>query len=128
MHDLGPVQVTRQRNLRKLIDGRFEGRISLFCEGVSKPSSLISQILAEPSRKSFGERLARDIEAALGLTIGWLDQSDSTVETTELSPVEDLFLLAVARDIRQREVPAHVMQTVLLVLGVCPKRTGIAST
>ncbi len=68
---------TRRKNLQMLIDKRFGGvsrRLALQCN--VDPASL-SRILGPGARVNLGDRLARKIEAAVGLREGWLDESSA---------------------------------------------------
>lgn len=107
------------------IDVRFEGKIALFCEGADKTPALISQILSSSSQKIFGEKLARGIEHSIELPIGWLDVPKITLEATGRTASEELFLLAVQRGLVLREIPSHIMQTVIFLLENCPKRESM---
>lgn len=70
---------TRQRRLLKAIEILDGGSQVKFAERVSKKPSAISDMLS--GRKSFGEKVVRDLEAKTKLGYGWFD-------TDEFIPVE----------------------------------------
>lgn len=66
------ITEVRRRALQAVIDQRFGGVQSRFGIAVGRQSDYISRLLA--GKKQLGERLARDIERALGLELGYLDR------------------------------------------------------
>jgi phage repressor protein C with HTH and peptisase S24 domain len=66
------IQETRRERLRRLIEDEYRGNVSRFGQLIQKSQSQLSSTLL--GRKGFGERLARQIETALGLSPGWLDR------------------------------------------------------
>lgn len=70
----------RRKALRKLIAERFGGVARQMAIACKKPEWQINDMLSTPPRKSFGEKVARQIEQALGLPVGHLDvESDCLV-------------------------------------------------
>lgn len=90
----------RRENLAALIEA-YGGTTSLG-DRVGKSPSQLGDMIAEPPRKSFGEKVARDIEEKLGLPRGWLDDSHDPEELKALrrswsdQPVSATYL-AIAR-------------------------------
>lgn len=67
----------RRQALRRLIETRFGGvsrQLALACR---KPEGQITDMLANPPRKAFGEKIARQMELTLGLPDRYLDRQDS---------------------------------------------------
>ena len=65
----------RRAVLRTLIDRDFGGVARRLALHLGKPDGQINDMLADPPRKSFGERIARAIEDAYPLPLGYLDQA-----------------------------------------------------
>jgi hypothetical protein len=63
---------TRQRALRALIERRFGGVQARFGIAIGRQADYVSRLLS--GKKALGERLAREIEATLGLERGELDR------------------------------------------------------
>lgn len=61
----------RRNNLQRLIRERADGKQAEFAERIGRSPSYVGQLVRGVG--SFGERVARDIEARLGLPAGWLD-------------------------------------------------------
>ncbi len=57
------IQNIRRANLRALIQRQYHGVARHFSLAVDKPEGQINDMLADPPRKSFGERVARQIES-----------------------------------------------------------------
>lgn len=78
--DMEKTAGIRRRNLQKLIDRDFAGNKSEIARAYApenpKPQ-YFSDVLRHGSGKSFGEKVARQIEERLGLLPGQLDQPDS---------------------------------------------------
>lgn len=70
------IQDTRRRNLRTLIDTEYGGISRHLAQACGKPEGQINDMLSAPPRKSFGEKIARQIERQLGLEALQLDRSD----------------------------------------------------
>ena len=62
----------RRSNLQAVIDRRFGGVQTRFASAVGRQGDYVSRLVT--GRKSLGEKLAREIEAILGMTPGELDQ------------------------------------------------------
>lgn len=71
----------RRQNLRALV-GDGKGATTHFAERVGKDRSQISQLLSD---KNMGSNVARDIEEALGLPEGWMDNLQ--VRDTDVPPI-----------------------------------------
>lgn len=67
---MNATEIRRQR-LRELLSERFADNASDLARAVKKQQSYISELLK--GKRSFGERVARDIERKVGVTPGWLD-------------------------------------------------------
>lgn len=116
------VQQIRRENLGRLLVERFDGNLAALSRACEKTAPLFSDVLANPPRKGFGERLARSIEEKLSLPSGWLDGDAQIDLDPALSPAEDLFLLSVRASLKKKAVPAHVMQTILFLLEAAPDK------
>lgn len=66
-------RATRAKNTIDLIKHRFGGNYAAFARKVERSPSQINDMLADPPRKPFGEKLARSFEKQLGLAHGTLD-------------------------------------------------------
>lgn len=77
------IQDIRRKNLRRIIDERFEGVDGRFADYIKRPRPNISQLLAGAPGRPFGERLARYIENTVGLTEGYLDNVGESLNLTE---------------------------------------------
>lgn len=62
----------RRRNLRTIIDDRYEGKLARFAEAYDMPRPNITQLIKGP--RAFGSELARRIEEKEGLRLGWMDE------------------------------------------------------
>lgn len=73
--DTKTVTDVRRENLEQLIAVRFDSNNAAFCRATGKHQNLINLILTKNTalRRNMGERLARDIERALSLPVGYLD-------------------------------------------------------
>lgn len=69
------IYAIRRKNLQSLIDSRANGNAAEFARLVNRERAQIAQYLSERYNegRSIGERVARQIEKALGLTHGYLD-------------------------------------------------------
>jgi SOS-response transcriptional repressor LexA len=80
---LKSIHDTRRENLRALIDRRFGGSQTQLAQavGLGQPS-FVSRLLTENegTRKNIGNRLARRVEEALGLSPNWLDTPDAAAQ------------------------------------------------
>lgn len=74
----------RRQRLRDLIRERYSNTARQLAVDAKKPESQINDMLANPPRKSFGERVARDLEQRLGLSNGFFDKP--TGQFAEVEP------------------------------------------
>jgi hypothetical protein len=65
----------RRKALATLIESRFDGVARQLALAIGKPERQINDMLSEPPRKSFGERVAREIEQKLNLPVYFLDRA-----------------------------------------------------
>lgn len=72
-----PYKAFRVRNTLALIKSRFHGNNSAFARAVDRSASQINDMLAEPPRKPYGEKLARAFEVKLGLPPHTLDSENT---------------------------------------------------
>lgn len=72
------MNAVRRRNLRAVIDEKFDRSVAEFGRKAGIPEARLSQVLSETYRggKNFGEKAARTIEAAAGLPPLSLDRVD----------------------------------------------------
>jgi len=71
------IQQVRRNRLRQWIDDKFDGVASRFAASVGKSQPQIQDMLS--GRKSFGERIARDLERRGQMGKGWLDAESGPV-------------------------------------------------
>lgn len=67
----------RRRRLLQLVQTNYDGNQTRLAEAIGRSSAYVSFVLAEPElphHKNLGEKLARHIEEAARLPIGWLDE------------------------------------------------------
>lgn len=67
----------RRSVLKALIANRFGNVARQFAIAAGKAEGQINDMLSDPPRKSFGEKVARNIEKKLGLQIGYFDNIDN---------------------------------------------------
>lgn len=72
------VVETRRQNLAKLV--AREGGQAAFARRVDKNKNQVNQWLGRAGTRNMSDATARDIEAALHLPTGWLDQPSTRVE------------------------------------------------
>lgn len=77
---------TRRAVLRTLIKTRYSGVSRQFALAVKKPEGQINDMLSDPPRKSFGEKVARQLEDRAGLTPGYFDQPANADESGKVAP------------------------------------------
>lgn len=65
---------SRRAVLKELIRTRYDGVARQLAIAAGKPESQINDMLSDPPRKSFGEKVARQMEAKLGLVDGYFDR------------------------------------------------------
>lgn len=68
----------RRANLRALIQRQYHGVARQFSLAVGKPEGQINDMLANPPRKAFGERIARQLETLAKIPRGYLDDPANT--------------------------------------------------
>ena len=73
------ISEIRRSVLRELIRIRFDGVARQLALAAKKPEGQINDMLSMPPRKSFGEKVARQMEDALGLPTGYFDQPANSV-------------------------------------------------
>ena len=72
------IQDTREQRLAQVLEKQFGGSIARLADRVDREPSYFSRVFSSEGtagKKRIGERLARDIEAKLGLPRLWLDGS-----------------------------------------------------
>jgi len=77
------ISDVRRQAFRRLIDEAYGGVARQLALACKKPEGQINDMLSSPPRKSFGEKIAREIERNLGLPGLHLDQ---TTEAEERPP------------------------------------------
>lgn len=77
---------TRRAVLRELIRSRFDGVARQLAIAAGKPEGQINDMLSTPPRKSFGEKVARQLEQKLGLQSGYFDQPSNSVSAGKVAP------------------------------------------
>lgn len=84
----------RRKRLVQLIQDRFGGNQTEFAEQVGRRQSAVSDMVR--GAKSFGEKIARDIELRLGLPELWLDGADSEkdVEPPVSGKTDEYYIVA----------------------------------
>lgn len=84
----------RRKRLGQLIQDRFGGNQTEFAEQVGRRQSAVSDMVR--GAKSFGEKIARDIELKLGLPELWLDGLDEqkAQEMVVMEPLADYYIVA----------------------------------
>ncbi|WP_141111351.1 hypothetical protein [Chromobacterium haemolyticum] len=73
----------RRQNLIRLIEERFDNNQTVFAGKTGKKQSQISDMVR--GTKSFGEKIARDLEHRLSLPPFWLDSIDHKEGTSKLN-------------------------------------------
>lgn len=71
------IQDIRRARLAQLIDERYEGSQARYIDETGENQGEISALLR--TKKSFGERKARKLEAKSNLPLGWLDTPTDSV-------------------------------------------------
>jgi len=77
----------RRAVLRELIRSRFDGVARQLALAAKKPEGQINDMLSVPPRKSFGEKVARQMENKLALPPGYFDQIANSVTTGKVAPL-----------------------------------------
>ena len=84
------IKATRKKNLEQAV--KIAGDMTRLAEVADTSLSYISQCLSDTIDKSLGDKMARRIEAGLGLEEGWMDQNhDVTVSADPV--INDVALL-----------------------------------
>lgn len=78
------VADTRRLNLRRYVDAHFAGNTSAFSRKLNRVPSFFNDLFA--GRKSFGEKLARNLESKIGLSSGALDNPTDSVVQVIIAP------------------------------------------
>ncbi len=65
------MQEIRRTQLRSLLHQRFDGKQAALAEAVDRSASQVSALFS--GQRAIGEKLARDFERHLNLSVGWLD-------------------------------------------------------
>lgn len=113
------TQKIRRNNLEIKIS-EF-GSLTAFCDAVNKPQSHLSQIRSE--RRSLGEKMARDIEAALSLPVGWLDQE----HCSELSVLDEA-IKGIRLAFKQHELSKEEAEMISLFRKLTERDKGIVKS
>lgn len=71
-HDIKEI---RKRNLRKIIDGQYNGSVNAFAKHINRPPGFFYDAFAD--KRPLGERVMRSIEAELSLLPHELDKEDT---------------------------------------------------
>lgn len=103
------VAQIRRANLRKYVHSHFGGNKSAFSRKLNRVPSFFNDLFA--GRKSFGEKLARDLESSIGLAPGALDINESVISALAKAspkPVRD-WPFAIARE-RFDALPESIKQ------------------
>ena len=74
----------RRNALRELIRRRFDGVARRLAAAAAKPEGQINDMLAPAPRKSFGEKIARQMEQTLGLESGYFDNVANTCPSGQI--------------------------------------------
>lgn len=111
------VYDTRRANLASL-EARYRSR-KVFAEQYGIDYAWLTQLMMGPPKgRRLGERGARDLERKLLLPLGWLDNPASAAE-----PQASTFARQVAAELRDREIPKPMQETILYLLRTVPNTT-----
>lgn len=83
-------------------------------------SQIINQVVQRNSPRGMGDVVATKIEDGCGKYKGWIDEPHGT----GLPPKEEQFAEQVMKELSEREVKEHVMQTILSILSSSPKKNS----
>lgn len=107
--DVATLKEIRVQRLHKLLaELKVKGPVEL-ATFLGRKTNQVSDLLH--GRASFGEKLARDIEARCGYPVGWLDSEDAWRDSSELRP--EVFQVALTIN----QLPDRQREWVLEVLG-----------
>ena len=79
------IKQIRYANARRLVS--LSGGITAFANKIDKSQSQASQIAGENPIKGIGDKVAKQIEQAFDLPVGWMDRSPETVITKSQNEV-----------------------------------------
>jgi len=112
----------RRQNL-KLLVSEF-GTISEVAKrsGTSEKylSQIINQVVQRNSPRGIGDIVAAKLEDGCQKPRGWIDETHNS----GLPPNEEQFAEKVIKELSEREVKDHVMQTILSILSSSPKKSS----
>lgn len=108
---------TRRERLRTLIDDHFMGVAARLATALDMKPPQLHRWLS--GRQGISEESARGIEQKLDLTPGWLDRPSDDVG---LSPEAAEFAERVRHELAERDVPEHMMETILTIISSSPKK------
>lgn len=74
-----PLTSIRKRKLGAWIDAKFEGNQTAAARKAGKPASQISELVQEENNRSFGGKLARELEKSLRMPDYYLDIDDTAI-------------------------------------------------
>jgi len=83
--DTMDIKNTRLTNMIWLIENKCDGDQTMFSELVNVNPAEISHIKSKKSARNMGDRLARQIELAMGLRKNWMDSAREEVIESELN-------------------------------------------
>lgn len=69
------VSELRKKNLRLLVQERYEGNVTQFARACNRSQSQISNLLRPNATNRFGANLADKLQVHLGLPCGWFDRA-----------------------------------------------------
>jgi CHAD domain-containing protein len=103
---------TRKKNLRRLIDEKYEGILNRLAKAANIQHSQLWRVLKDDPVKGqpryLGETLARRLEEVSGVHRGWLDQDE----------ISQAYAQADALAARIRRLPSADQQTILRMIDV----------
>ena len=103
---------TREKNLRRLIDEKYEGILNRLAKAANIQHSQLWRVLKDDPVKGqpryLGETLARRLEEVSGVHRGWLDQDE----------ISQAYAQADALAARIRRLPADDQATILRMIDV----------
>lgn len=92
---MSTIGKTRKQNLRRLIDERYEGVVQRLATDLEVPHNSLWRLLSNKdsaNARSMGEKMARKIERACGLHVGWMDQAITTQTSEESAALAERIL------------------------------------
>jgi len=124
-HDLKYTQALRRLNLRQLI-ADHGGPTNLALKLGHSNGSFLSQLAGPNPTRPVSERVARHIEQALDLPLGWLDGMDHSApvdDTLLVKSIESVVMCAL--DAGRKLNPAAQAQVVALVYEHAQQHGGV---